>query len=260
MSLCGVAYKCAADAARKAIELDPDIADSHSALGLVRLFADWDLPAAEASFVRALSINTDSIDVLHGYSLYLLAADRALEALEVLERAAMIDPLNLPVSNFLGTCYMAARRYADAIEQFERTLALDPRYRSALEGKGWTLFVMGRLDDAIATFERVRDLTPHPKGGISPLAVALAIAGREAEAEELMRILEEREQEEPELSLDLDFAAINAALGRDDPALARLRKAADRRVGALVFLRTSLPWDMVRQIAGFEEFMEEYGL
>ena len=260
MSLCGAAYKCAADAARKAIELDADIADSHSALGLVRLFDDWDLPAAEASFLRALSINPDSIDVLHGYSLYLHAADRPLEALEVLERAAMIDPLNLPVSNFLGSCYMAARRYADAIEQFERTLALDPTYRSALEGKGWTLFVMGRLDDAIATFERVRDLTPHPKGGITPLAVALAIAGREVEAEEILRILEEREQEEPELSLDVDFASIYAALGRDDQALARLRKAADKRVGALVFLRTSLPWDRLRQIAGFEEFMQEYGL
>ena len=80
MTNCGEAYGCACIAANKAIELDPDIEDSHVALALVQLSHDWDRPAAEASFLRAMAINADSVDVLHGYFLYLQAYGRPDEA------------------------------------------------------------------------------------------------------------------------------------------------------------------------------------
>lgn len=130
----------------------------------------------------------------------------------------------------------------------------------AFEGKGWTYLHMGRLDDAIGTFEHVRALTPHPKGGITPLAYALAVAGREAEAEELVAIIEEREQEEPDVALDLDLATIFSGLGREEEALDRLRRAADKRIGSLVFLRSWPSWTKLGEMSGFEEFMEEHGL
>ena len=259
-TLCGEAYGCAYDAAEKAIELDSEIEDSHVALALVQLFHDWDFPAAETSFLRAMAINPDSVDVLHGYSLYLQAVGRADEAVAVLERAAKLDPLNLPVLDYLGKAQMACGQYDEARAQFDRVLELDPEFRSALEGKGWTYLHMGRLDDAIDTFERVRELTPHPKGGITPLAYALGIAGREAEAEELVALIEEREQEEPDVALDLDFATIFAGLGREEQALDRLRRAADKRIGSLIFLRHWPSWAPMRQMSGFEEFMAEQGL
>ena len=172
---CGEAYGCANEAAEKAIELDSEIEDSHVAVALVRLFHDWDFPAAETSFLRAMAINPDSVDVLHGYSLYLQAVGRADEAVAVLERAAKLDPLNLPVLDYLGKAQMACGRYDEARAQFDRVLELDPEFRSALEGKGWTYLHEGGLDDAIDTFERLRKLTPHPKGGITPLAYALGL-------------------------------------------------------------------------------------
>ena len=257
---CGEAYGCAHEAAERAIELDPDIEDSHEALALVRLFNDWDLPAAETSFLRAMAINPDSVDVLHHYSFYLQADGRSKEAVAVLERATNLDPLNLHVLDYLGKAHLECEQYDEALAQFARVLELDPEFRSALEGKGWTYLRMGRLDDAIDTFTRVRDLTPHPKGGITPLAYALAVAGREAEAEELVALIEEREQEEPDVALDVDFAVIFLGLGRTEEALDRLRRAADKRIGSLIFLRNSPFWEGLRQMSGFEEFMEEYGL
>ena len=256
---CGEAYACASNAAEKAIELDPDIEDSHVAMAMVLLFRDWDLPAAEASFLRAMSINPDSVEVLHGYSLYLTAAGRPEEAVTVLDRAATIDPLNLPVREHLARAYMSTDRFDEALAQFDRALELDPEFRVALEGKGMTYLVMGRIDDAIATFEEVRNLTPHPKGGITPLAVALAFAGRTTEAEQLLTIIEEREQEEPDVSLHLDFATVYQALGRGDEAMARLRKAAEMRIGALVFLRHSKAWHLSK-LEGVSEFLAEHGL
>ena len=257
---CGEAYGCASAAAERAIELDPEIEDSHVALALVRLFSDWDRPAAEASFLRAMAINPDSVDVLHGYSLYLQADERPDEAIAVLERAAELDPLNLPVRDYLGKAHLTCGHHDEALVQFDRVLELDPKFRSALEGKGWTYLHMGRLDDAIETFERVRDLTPHPKGGITPLAYALGVVGRKAEAEELVAIIEEREQEEPDVALDLDLAAIFSGMGREEEALERLRRAADKRIGSLIFLRSWPSWKRLREMSGFEEFMEEHGL
>ncbi len=260
LSLCGEAYGRAYSAAEKAIELDSEIEGSHVALGLVRLFHDWDLPAAETSFLRAMAINPNSVDVLHGYSLFLQADERTEEAVAVLERATTLDPLNLPVLDLLGKAHMTCGHNEEALAQFDRALELDPEFRSALEGKGWTYLHMGRLDDAIETFERVRDLTPHPKGGITPLAYALGLSGREAEAEALVALIEEREQEEPDVALDLDLAWIFSALGREKQALDRLRRAAERRIGSIVFLRSWPSWERVRRMSGVEEFMEEYGL
>ena len=259
LTACGEAYGCASDAAGKAIELDPDLEDSHVALALVRLFHDWDLPACEASFLRAMSINPDSVEVLHGYSLYFTGAGRHEEAVTVLEKAATIDPLNLPVRDHLARAYMATERFDEALAQFDRVMELDPEFRAALEGKGFTYMVMDRLDDALATFEQVRELTPHPKGGITPLAIALAFAGRTTEAEELLTIIEEREREEPDVSLDLDFASVYWALGRSDEAMARLRKAAESRIGALVFLRHSPSW-YLGKLEGVSELLAEHGL
>ena len=150
--------------------------------------------------------------------------------------------------------------YDEALAQFDRVLELDPEFRSALEGKGWTHLHRGHLEDAIDTFVRVRDLTPHPKGGITPLAYALGLAGRESEAAELVAILEEREREEPDVALDLDLATIFSGLGREEEALERLRRAGEKRIGSLVFLRSWPAWERLRQISGFEEFMEEYRL
>jgi len=135
---CGEAYGCASSAAQRAIDLDPEIEDSHVALGLVRLFNDWDRPAAEASFLRAMAINPDSVDTLHSYSLFLQAAQRADEAIAVLERAAVLDPLNLPVHDYLGKAHLTCGHYEEALAQFDLVLELDPEFRSALEGRGWT--------------------------------------------------------------------------------------------------------------------------
>jgi TolB-like protein/Tfp pilus assembly protein PilF len=256
---CGEAYGCACTAAERAIELNPDIEDSHVALALVRLFHDWDLPAAETSFHRAESINPDSTDVLHSYSLYLSAAGRHDEAVTVLEKAAAIDPLNLPVRDHLARAYMFTERFVESLAHFDQVLELDPDFRAALEGKGFTYLMMGRIDDAITTFEEVRELTPHPKGGITPLAVALALAGRTTEAEQLLAIVEEREAEEVDVSLNLDLASIYAALGRRDEAFVQLKDAVDMRIGALVFLRHSKHWKL-REMEGVSEFLAEHGL
>jgi serine/threonine-protein kinase len=44
-------------AVTRALELDPDLAEAHTALGLVRFYFEWDWPGAEVEFRRALELN-----------------------------------------------------------------------------------------------------------------------------------------------------------------------------------------------------------
>jgi hypothetical protein len=71
--------------------------------------------------------------------------------------------------------------------------------------------------------------------------------------------MEEREREEPDVSLHLDFASAYAALGRSDEAMDRLRKAAEMRIGALVFLRHTKFW-ILGKLEGVSKFLAEHGL
>ena len=53
---------------------------------------------------------------------------------------------------------------------------------------------------------------------------------------------------------------IFSGMGEDEKALGRLRRAADKRIGSLIFLRSWPSWERLRLMSGFEEFMEEHGL
>ena len=54
------AYAKARTAAEKALELDHALAEAHSALGSVKIFADWDWSGAEREFQKAIALNPSS--------------------------------------------------------------------------------------------------------------------------------------------------------------------------------------------------------
>lgn len=257
---CGVAYPKAKESAHRAIELNPGIAESHIALGLVRLFYAWNLPAARSALERAMAINPGLADVHHAYGLYLMAAGDMDELVKSAETAQTLDPLSLLMNESLGRAYVLAGRHTEAIAQFDRTLELDPEFRSAVEGKGITYLDMGDTAAAIEQFERFRELSPHPQGGVAPLVHAHAKAGHTEVANALLSELEERERREPHISLDLDFAVAYAGMNRIDEAFDRLERAIEDRLGAIIFLKHAVVFEPLRQDARFVVLMERIGL
>ena len=257
---CGVAYPQAKKAAQCAIELNPGIAESHVALGLVRLFYSWNLPAARSALDRAMAINPGLADVHHASGLYLMAAGDMDELVKSAEAAQALDPLSLHMNEHLGRAYVAAGRHQDAIAQFDRTLELDPEFRAAVEGKGIAYMEMGDIETAIEQFERFRELTPQPQGGVAPLAHAHARAGNMDTARELLEELKLRERNEPHMSLDLDFAVVYAGMGMIDEAFERLERAMEERLGGIIFLKHAVVFEPLRQDARFGVLMERIGL
>ena len=77
----------------RALELDPDLAEAHTALGLVRFYFEWDWAGAESEFRRALELNPGSRAVQEEYGWFLTAMGRLDEGLAQSRRAAELDPL-----------------------------------------------------------------------------------------------------------------------------------------------------------------------
>ena len=110
-------------AARKAIEIDPQSAETHASLGLV-LSHRWDWVDAEAEFRRALELDPRYANAHHWYGDYLSIKGRNEEALAEASRALELDPLNLMINTWVGLRYYLAHNYSAAIEQNRNSVSL----------------------------------------------------------------------------------------------------------------------------------------
>ncbi len=115
------------DYARKAIEIDSNLGESHAVLGMVRMWYYWDWVGAENEYKQALELNPNDSETIWLYSIFLLSQGRLKEALFVLENALRHDPVNHLLNESLGDYYAYRRDYDRAIEQYQKTLELRPQ-------------------------------------------------------------------------------------------------------------------------------------
>jgi serine/threonine protein kinase/TolB-like protein/Flp pilus assembly protein TadD len=116
----------ARDAAQRALALDPDLAPARVTLAYVRLLFDWDWPAAEREYRRALEINPNAPAAQLGYATYLATLGRFDEAIGRVQQAYKFDPLALESRNEALWIYYYSGRMQDTVEQCEKTIGLEP--------------------------------------------------------------------------------------------------------------------------------------
>ena len=104
-------------AALKALDLEPGLAEAHAVLGYVHTYFDWDFPAADAEFKRAIAANPNSAQARHFYSVFLTALLRPAEARVQIERARELDPLSVLIASDMGFELYYDRKYDEAAKQ-----------------------------------------------------------------------------------------------------------------------------------------------
>jgi len=108
--------------AEKALSLDPNLSEAHSALGIVRQYS-WDWIGAEREYITAMRLDPNSTDVLDFYSFYLLFNGQIDKAIELWEKWAKLDPMStIPVYNSL---YFSGR-VDEAIRYLKNTISVHP--------------------------------------------------------------------------------------------------------------------------------------
>lgn len=212
-------------AAFKARELDPLLADAHAAIGWVYA-REHDWPNAEQAFRRAIELDPSLTPTFTSFSLSTLQPlGRLDEALEVLERALQNDPLSLDLQREIGAVMLLAGRYADAAATLQRVVAADPDFPFApvFLGRAW-LFA-GRAADAVLLLEGLDGRNLGRQKPANPrrapwLARAYVMSGRQRDAESLVG--EHRDS-------PVALAIIHAALGNNDGAFLALEQVAARQ-------------------------------
>jgi TolB-like protein/DNA-binding winged helix-turn-helix (wHTH) protein/Flp pilus assembly protein TadD len=177
-------------AARKALELDPALAEAHVQLadGYQR---EWRWSDAEAEYKWALQLRPNDAAAHLGLARWLLAEGRSEEAMEWSKRARELDPLAVTGTDLAWILFLA-RRYDEAIRELHARLAVKPDDALALWYLGFSLVGEGKAQDAIPPLQRAVSITHGSPGAIGVLARAYGHAGRRAEALRLINELQQR--------------------------------------------------------------------
>lgn len=213
-------------AAKRALALDPGLAEAHASLGFVDLFYEWDLPAAERELTRAAALDSSYANA----QLWLAhAAWVRSDTAEMLRRARMavtLEPLSLILRTRLGVMLWRAGQVDGALAEFRQVFELDSAFRDAHRHHSVLLLDRGNRKEAVAEMEHYES-APW-------VAYAYARAGRRDDARRLLRELERRASGEYVSPLRLAYTY--GALGEMDAAFRWLERAHEVREPDMVFI------------------------
>ena len=245
-----IAMPRAKEAAEKALALDDSSAEAHTSLAYIHLTWDWDFPAAEREFKRALEINPGYVNAHHWYSHELIALGRTGDSHEESETALDLDPTDVVINEHMAWHHMMAREYDRSIPQANKAIELDPNFVQAHRVLALSLLYFGRAKEACAEFEKGVELSHGDPVANAYLARCYALTHREADARRIVLALDEASTERYISAAEI--AAVYAALHDTESALKWLDKACDERAGALIYLNADRVWDLLRSNPKFQ--------
>ena len=244
--------------AQKALEIDSSLPQAYAALGFISLFYDWDWPAAENGFKKALSLNPGLDNANFGYACFLASLGRHAESVLALKKAVEFDPLSLRMNAELGFCFRLARRYDEAQEQLKKTIEMDPNFGLAHDYMGILYNDKGMYKEAIPEIQQAIELTGGFPGSFGHLGYAYAMLGQKDEAEKILHELEERSKKE--YIGPTALMLIHTALGDIDKSFECLEKAIEERDPNLSLMKVLPEFDIVRSDPRFKAFLKKMNL
>ena len=147
-------FRLAIAAARTALRLDPDLAEAHSSLGLALTYYEWDWPAGEREFRRAIDLDPNYATAHQWYAEYLATQGRLDEAVAEVRLAESLDPLSLIIGWNVARVLGFARRYEEAVEQLRAVDRLHPGDGRVVTMLVMYLLALGRNAQAAEVMER----------------------------------------------------------------------------------------------------------
>ncbi len=176
----------AMDVARRAIELDPSLAEAHGSLGILYAHAQ-DGPAAVRSLQRAIELKPSYAEAHNWLGwMHMIVGDPA-RGIQPAERAAALNPIAPYVPAFLGQIYLADGRAEKALRESVQAREIQPDYAIAHYMEGLSLYHLSRFEEAVFALREAASLA-EPEGGPAryvlwpALFAAYTAAGAEDEA------------------------------------------------------------------------------
>ena len=118
----------AESAAKRALELEPNLGSAHAAMAYVHS-ARHDWTAADREYQQAFNLDPKDASSHYFYAYGTLGAQaRWNEAIREMHRALELEPASLAINANYGGVLLYARRYPEAKTQLDTALAMDPNF------------------------------------------------------------------------------------------------------------------------------------
>ncbi len=239
-------------AALKALALDENLAEAHTAYGPVLLSYDHDFGGAEREYRRAIELNPNYATAHHYYAELLGSLGRTEESLAEIRRARELDPLSLIINRTYGVILFHSRQYDEALAQLKETVELDSSFPSVHYNLGTVQQLKGNYAESAEEFAKWRELGGDAQGA------ALAREGYSNGGwEGFLRAVTG-----PRRPVDLNtyvLAAFHVALGEKDKAMVKLAESYDNRVNIIFWLKVDPRFDKVRDDPRFQTLVRKIG-
>ncbi|MEZ4588916.1 MAG: BTAD domain-containing putative transcriptional regulator [Gemmatimonadales bacterium] len=248
----------------RALALAPELGEAHVALGILKLFFEWDWEGARVALVRAVELNPNDAHAHHHLANYLHAMGRVEEAAVSRERALALDPLNARTRFVMANEYLDLGRLDRAIDTYRRAFQLDPVNPLGLglgpsvpATAGLALMTAGRADEAVEDLLRVALLRNANTGELDGMRRAYAAAGLRGFWRAWLD-LDARQSAGSENTLRT--AALWALAGDTTRAMDGLERAYVERNPGLIYLRTDFGFAGFRSHPRFRQVAQRMHL
>ena len=246
-------------AARKAIDLNPGLAEAHTSLGTVKVWLDWDWPGAEAELLRAIELNPSYVQARRYYACLLSHTGRHSEAEAQMVVARALDPLSPIMHALSGHLRWHARDYEAALLHLRNAQSINAGLWIVHTFLGRVLTSQGHLPEALAEFEKSFQMSGG--GSTEPVAfcahVHALLGNREAARQTIDTLIDlSKNKYVPAFNI----ALIYAGLGDTEEALSWLETGLEQHDVRLVFLGIDPRWDGLRNEPRFQSIARHLNL
>lgn len=246
-------------AALKALELDDNLAEAHTALAQALSLYEWNWGEAEKHYQRALELNPNFAQAHQYYGICLAHRGQMEAGAEEIKQAQRLDPLTPSTSLSLVLNYYAARRYDEAIAQCRKILEIKSDFYMAHSMFGLVYEQQGKLAEAIAEFKEARRIDPEQPFTLGYLGHGYALAGQRDEAQKMLAEMKQMAAKGTYVN-PVPVAFIYVGLGEKDNAFAQLEKAYQERDENLVHYKDAPIFDSIRTDSRFTYLLRRMNL
>ncbi len=243
-------------ALQRALELDPNLAQGHATLGLLKSQCEWDWQGGEKEFRKAIELQPNYAEAHHWAGLNLMLMGQFAAAEAELRQAQVLDPLSFMITEGLLENYFFSRRYDEAIATAEKI----PDRRIGWPGLASAYIFKGMYDES----QRVipGGVSPNDPNRLLLKAEALALSGHPTQAREIMQEVERKRQDSGTESYvsAANLAMSYAVIGEKERAFQWLDKAYQQHDPILAQLKVDPGFDSLRSDPRYLDLLGKIGL
>ncbi|MBV9240626.1 MAG: tetratricopeptide repeat protein, partial [Acidobacteria bacterium] len=206
---------------KRALSIDPDLAEGYAQLGRIQATYDLDLRSAEGSYKKALELAPSSASVQDGTAVLFYKLGRFDESVALSRKPLDEDPLNPAFYHNLGLTCFAAGQLAESEKSLRKALELAPQRIVSNALLSVVLLNEARTDESLAQIQR----EPDEVWRLWATAIVNSRAGHKAQSDDAIQKLVSQHPE----GNAYQIAQVYAVRGEADKAFQWLDTAYQKR-------------------------------